>query len=46
MVDNVKYFFCRVVEMKLLLFKLAYEKAKLQLMNVKRERLLVFSLTH
>ncbi|CAJ2668361.1 unnamed protein product [Trifolium pratense] len=30
----------RVVEMKLLLFNIAYEKAKLQLMNVKRERLL------
>ncbi|CAI8597892.1 unnamed protein product [Vicia faba] len=30
----------RVVEVKMLLFNIAYEKAKLQLMNVKRDRLL------
>ena len=30
----------RVVEVKILLFNIAYEKAKLQLMNVKRDRLL------
>ncbi|XP_045824279.1 uncharacterized protein LOC123916784 isoform X7 [Trifolium pratense] len=39
-IPRQKYFFCRVVEMKLLLFNIAYEKAKLQLLNVKRERLL------
>jgi len=32
--------------MKMLLFNIAYEKSKLQLINAKRERLLVFSLTH
>lgn len=45
-VDYVKYPFWRAVEMRMLLFNIAYERAKLQLMNVKRERLLVFSLTH
>ncbi|XP_024635293.1 uncharacterized protein [Medicago truncatula] len=30
----------RIVEMKMLLFNIAYEKSKLQLMNAKRERLL------
>jgi len=43
---TVEYFFCRILEMKMLLFNIAYEKSKLQLMNAKRERLLVFSLTH
>lgn len=46
MVDNVEYFFCRVVEVKMLLFNIVYKRAKLQLMNVKRDRLLVSSLAH
>lgn len=45
MIDDVKYFFCRVVEARMLLFNIAYEKAKLQLMQMKHERLLVFLFT-
>lgn len=43
--SELEVILCRTVETRMLLYDIAYDKAKLQLLNVKRDKLLVFNVT-